>query len=171
MKWILPECYYYDHYADYYTNFISNPADEIVTTTADTNNYEDTTIINGTDLIQTTTKGKLSTIRCKFPDYLKINKKMLYLYNMKWHFLFIWATGLDLNCTCDRRGKQNGGWCWLEKSPCRLLTGNMAPSNITWVTCEHNGAMLIDCPGNKIFVYCNHRMENLAYFKHFLLST
>ena len=58
---ILPE---FDYYADYYPGFISNLADEIVTTTADTNDYEDTTIINGTELIQTTTKGKSSVIRC-----------------------------------------------------------------------------------------------------------
>ena len=25
--------------------------------------------------------------------------------------------------------------------------------------CEHNGAMQIDCNGNKIFVYCNHRID------------
>ena len=72
MNFILPE---FDYYADYYPGFISNLADEIVTTTAVTNDYEDTTIINSIELIQTTTEGKLSTIRCKFTNYLKINKK------------------------------------------------------------------------------------------------
>ena len=80
--------------------------------------------------------------------------------------MFIWITLLDLNCKCDDLGKQidqvNGDWCWLEKSPCRLLTGNIVPSNWEWVDCEYNGAMQINCPGNYIFVYCNHRNEILA---------
>ena len=58
---ILPE---FDYYANYYPCLFSNLADDIVTTTANTNDYEDTTTIHGTELIQTTTKGKSSVIRC-----------------------------------------------------------------------------------------------------------
>ena len=75
---------------------------------------------------------------------------------------------LDLNCKCDSKGKQmstnpqnqqNVEWCTLDKSPCRLLTGNIVPSNHTWVMCYYQSAMQIDCSGNKIFVYCNRRND------------
>ena len=70
---------------------------------------------------------------------------------------------LALNCKCDSRGRQSnqqkGDWCWLEKSPCTLLTGGAVPSDWTWVRCEHNGAMQIACQGNKIFVNCNHIID------------
>ena len=69
-----------------------------------------------------------------------------------------------LNCKCDSKGKQidqpNGDWCWLEKSPCRLLTGNIVPSSWTWVKCEHNGAMQIDCPGNNTHSKTSQKYQN-----------
>ena len=58
-------------------------------------------------------------------------------------------------CKCDSRGRQIeeklGDWCWLERSPCLLLTGSKTPSNWAWVRCESNGAINIDCSGNNIF--------------------
>ena len=70
-------------------------------------------------------------------------------------------TGLD--CKCDSKGKQinqqDGDWCWLEKNPCKLKTGEVTPSNWEWVRCEHNGTVQIDCPGNTVFVHFNHRID------------
>ena len=36
-------------------------------------------------------------------------------------------------------------WCWLEKSPCALLTGQLIPSEGKWVRCEYKGASQIAC--------------------------
>ena len=76
---------------------------------------------------------------------------------------------IDLDCKCNGKGtqinQQTGDWCWVEESPCKLLTGNIVRSNGTWANCEHNGTMQIDCPGNKIIVYCNHKIDILAFFK------
>jgi len=58
----------------------------------------------------------------------------------------------EVKCECDNRGKQinqqDGDWCWLKKSPCRLLTGDKAPSDYEWVRCVHNGTTQINCPVN-----------------------
>ena len=56
----------------------------------------------------------------------------------------------DLECKCDKRGRltnpQDGwDWCWLERSPCTLLTGQLIPSEGKWVRCEYKGATQIAC--------------------------
>ena len=70
-------------------------------------------------------------------------------------------------CKCDNGGRQinqeKGDWCYLEKKPCMLLTGKFVLNNWDWVRCVDNGAMQINCPGNKIFVNCNHRIDNLEF--------
>ena len=70
------------------------------------------------------------------------------------------------------QNQQNVEWCWLDKSPCRLLTGNIVPSNHSWVMCYYKSAMQIDCSGNKIFVYCNRRNDilNLRHFNYIYLD-
>ena len=59
-------------------------------------------------------------------------------------------------CKCDNRGTEDdsewGIGCWLQKSPCKLLTGVVAKADWNWVNCKTSyGAKQINCQGNKIF--------------------
>ena len=56
-------------------------------------------------------------------------------------------------CKCDNRGRKindvQGDWCWLKRSPCKLQSGLITRTTITWERCERDGKELIDCNGKK----------------------
>ena len=65
-------------------------------------------------------------------------------------YLTVFSLAMYDECKCDAKvGKQitNGGveWCWLRASPCKLLTGSIAPSGWTWANCVHNNDTQVDC--------------------------
>ena len=77
-------------------------------------------------------------------------------------------------CKCDNRGTEDdpewGIGCWLQKSPCKLLTGVVAKADWNWVNCKTSyGAKQINCQGNKIFDdshdTLNFRLKLLNYIR------
>jgi len=54
-------------------------------------------------------------------------------------------------CTCDDRGTQedskDGDWCWLKETPCLKRNGSPVSDSYTWLRCEHNGEIQVNCPG------------------------